>query len=412
MYDRHIMPLLDEVLSDTPVLLINGARQTGKTTLVEMMAREGRGGVYVSLDDVAVLAAAKQDPAGFIAQFDATAIIDEVQRAPELFLPLKRAVDLDRRPGRFILTGSANILTLPRLADSLAGRMEIVTLWPLSQGEIEGRRESFIDDLFTSGLRVGECSRMPREELVAKMLRGGYPPVLERATAPARQRWFSGYRTTLLERDVRDLSLVRGLTDFPRLLAVLATRAGQLLNLADISRNTSIQQDTLRRYYSLLEAMFLIVDLPAWSSRRSGRLGKTPEVMFCDTGLLGNLLVMSEQRLAEDPLVFGAMLENFVVMELRKQATWSSVRVELSHYRDLKGREVDIVLENEAGEVVGVEVKATASPTKSDLSGLARLREASGKRFRRGVLLYTGTAATHFADDIHIAPVQMLWRRD
>lgn len=410
MYKRNIAPLLQEILIDTPVLLLNGARQTGKTTLVQQLAQAGHFKAYVSLDEAESLAAAKRDPAGFITQFKDPVIIDEVQRAPEIFLPIKVAVDKVRRPGQFLLTGSANVLTLPKLADSLAGRMEIATLWPLSQGELAGVKEDFISAVFAAEFTPTQCPPLEREALLDKMLLGGYPSALERGSLNARARWFTAYRTTLLERDIRDLSQVRGLTDFPRLFTALATRVSSLLNLADVSRSTGIQQDTLKRYYALLQAIFLIVESPAWSANLGKRLAKTPKVSLNDTGLLGDLLAMDRKRLTSDSLALGQMLENFVVMELRKQLTWSATRVQMFHFRDLKDHEVDILLENRAGEIVGIEVKATASPTASDFKGLNRLREAAGKRFIRGVLLHGGATATHFMNGLYALPLPSLWQ--
>lgn len=399
-----------KVLSDTPVLLLNGARQTGKTTLVQALAKEKYPAAYATLDDLTTLAASKSDPKGFVAQFNGPVIIDEVQRSPELFLPIRVAVDSNRRPGMFILTGSANVLTLPHLADTLAGRMEVITLWPLSQGEIEGVEEDFITRVFADEMTLPSCDEIRRENLLERILLGGYPPALDRASADARDRWFESYRTTLLERDIRDLSMIRGVREFPKLFAALATRASTLLNLADLSRTVAIQQDTLRRYYALLQALFLVVELPAWSANIGKRLVKTPKVSLNDTGLLGNLLVMNVKRLSTDPLALGQMLENFVVMELRKQATWSRTRAHLFHFRDPKNHEVDIVLENKAGEIVGIEVKATASPNQGDFAGLIKLREIAGRRFKCGILLHSGTTATHFAQGNYALPIQSLWQ--
>ncbi len=410
MFKRNVEPLLLESLADTPVVLLNGARQTGKTTLVQSLAQQKYPAIYTTLDNLTTLAAAKRDPAGFIAQFKEPVIIEEVQRAPEIFLPIKVAVDSNRRPGMFILTASANVLALPQLADTLAGRMEILTLWPLSQGEIEGLEEDFISLVFADEMKLPKCEALEREDLLARMLAGGYPPALNRTTGGARDRWYESYRTTLLERDVRDLSMIRDVTEFPRLLAALATRASTMLNLADLSRALAIQQDTLKRYYALLQALFLVIELPAWSANLGKRLMKTPKLSLNDTGLLGNLLAMDNKRLSSDTLALGQMLENFVVMELRKQATWSRTKVQIFHFRDPRNHEVDIVLENKAGEIVGIEVKATASPNYGDFKGLIKLGDLAGKRFKRGILLYTGTTATHFAQGNYALPIQSMWQ--
>lgn len=410
MYRRNIEDRIAESLQETRVLLLNGARQTGKTTLVRNLVASGRyTAEYVTLDDIDTLSAAQRDPTGFIRQFKRPVIIDEVQRAPEIFLPIKMAVDQNPSPGSFILTGSANVLTLPKLADSLAGRMEIVSLWPLSQGEIAGVKENFIDLVFAAEMTIPRCPALERESLFERILKGGYPMALERGSERTRKQWFDGYLTTLLERDVRDLSKVRDLKDFLRLLQALATRSSNLLNLSDISRTVAVQHETLRRYTALLEAMWLVVELPAWSANLGKRLVKTPKITLNDTGLLASLLGINRNRLLREPLLLGQMLESFVVMELRKQATWCETDVKLHHFRDHKGAEVDIVLESPAGEVVGVEVKATATPGLGDLSGLRALQSSLGNRFRRGILLHTGSTAIHHSHGIYFVPISCLW---
>jgi len=410
MFPRHIETSFLEACSDTPVVLLNGARQTGKTTLVQHLAKEKLGASYVSLDDLTELTAAKNDPVGFINQLKTPVIIDEVQRAPEIFLPIKVSVDSHRVPGSFMLTGSANVLTLPKLADSLVGRIEILTLWPLSQGEIEGRKEDFISEVFAERMTQPSPSPLDRKELFERILQGGYPAVLSRRTAEGRRRWHESYRTTLLDRDVRDLSMIRGVSEFPKLLSVLATRTSSLLNLADISRNSGIQQDTLKRYYSLLQALFLIVELPAWFANLGKRLIKAPKIALADTGLWADILGVELERLRNDPVLLGQSLENFVVMELRKQSGWSQRGVRIHHFRDLKNHEVDIVLEDRTGAVVGVEVKAAATVTAGDFNGLRKLKEMTGARFKRGFVLYTGTSATPFSDGLWALPIQCLWR--
>jgi hypothetical protein len=409
MFTRHIEEKLLEACSDTPVVLLNGARQTGKTTLVRRLAQERLGASYVSLDELTDLSAAKNDPVGFVRQLKRPVVIDEVQRAPEIFLPIKVAVDADRIPGSFILTGSANVLMLPKLADSLAGRIEILTLWPLSQGEIEGRKEDFISAVFAEPAAWATPSPLDRSDLQKRILQGGYPAVRDRQTMDSRQRWHESYRTTLLERDVRDLSMIRSFNEFPKLLGILAARTSSLLNLADLSRNSGIQQDTLKRYYSLLQALFLVVELPAWFANLGKRLIKTPKIALTDTGMWADILGVELDRLQHDPLLLGQSLETFVMMELRKQLTWSRRRARLYHFRDVKNHEVDLVLEDRSGNLVGVEVKASASVSSGDFNGLRKLKELTGARFQRGVVLYTGTNAVPFSDGLWALPVQCLW---
>ncbi len=410
MLKRHIQTALEESLADTRVVLLNGARQTGKSTLAEHLAETVYPARYVTLDDATVLSAARYDPVGFVSGFEGPGIIDEIQRAPELFLPIKVAVDRDRRPGRFLLIGSANVMMLPRLADSLAGRMETVTLWPLSQGEIDGVKESFVDQLFAEELKLPARIRYTRSDVIARVVRGGYPEILSRETERRRRAWFGAYITTILQRDVREMANIEGLTELPRLMALLAARVSTLLNFADISRAMAIPHSTLKRYMALLEAAFVVQPLSPWFVNIGKRLVKTPKLALCDTGLLAYLLNVNEERLAEDSQTLGAMLENFVVMELRKQSSWSESKPQLFHFRTQAGQEVDVVLEGASGQVVGVEVKTSASVGGNDFKGLAALREIAGRKFRRGVVLYTGQEAAQFGEDLIALPIAKLWQ--
>jgi len=393
------------------VVLLTGARQTGKSTLVHHIADSLYPARYLTLDDATTLAAARHDPTGFLAGLDGPVIIDEVQRAPELFLAIKSSVDRHRQPGRFLLTGSANVMLLPRLADALAGRMEILTLWPLSQGEIGGVEEDFLDRLFAVEMRWPASLRVERMELLRRVLGGGYPEVIQRETEDRRRAWFGAYLTTILQRDVREIANIEGLTDLPRLLALLATRTSSLLNLADLSRSIVIPQTTLKRYMTLLEATFLVQPLPAWSTHLGKRLVKAPKLVLNDTGLLAYLLGVNEQRLEEGRTLLGGLLENFVVMELRKEASWSASQPRLFHFRTQTGHEVDIVLENAAGKLVGVEVKSSASVTADDFKGLRALQELTGRRFLRGVVLYTGSERVPFSPHQLALPIAHLWQR-
>lgn len=408
---RHITPAFNSALQDNPVVLLIGARQVGKSTLVKSLTGEGSGAQYLTLDDPTVLAAARGNPKGFIDGVATPVIIDEIQRAPELLLPIKLAVDRRRAPGSFILTGSANVLTLPIVSESLAGRMEVLTLRPLSQGEIAGQGETFINKLFAPKFKLP--AKPPLEEraaLFARMMTGGYPEAVARQTETRRQAWFKSYITTILQRDIRDLANIEGLVDLPRLLALLAARAGGLLNFAEVSRSIGFAQTTLKRYFALLEMTFLVETLPAWSGSRTKRLVKAPKVFFGDTGLLSYLQGLTWERLQLDPTLAGALAENFVVAELRKQATWSEARVELFHFRTSADQEADIVIENEAGEVVGVEVKASASVGANDFKGLRALAQTTGRKFRRGIILYAGSDSVPFGDEFYTVPIQAIWR--
>ena len=411
MIHRHLTEPLRQALSDTPVVLVNGARQTGKSTLVESPELAGDDRQYLTFDDPGVLAAARRDPNGFVAGLATPATLDEVQHVPELFPAIKVDVDRKREPGRFLLTGSANVLLLPKLSESLAGRMEVLTLWPFSQGEINGVREGFLDSLFSKKpvWTAKRAGAMSREELLAKVLAGGYPPVAARPTGACRKAWFQSYLTTILQRDVRDLANITDLSAVPRLLAVVASRAGGLLNFADLSRSLSLPQTTLKRYFALLEATFLVQLLPPWSGNLGQRAIQTPKVYLNDTGLLAHLLGLTMERLTVDAGLAGGALENFVLMELRKHCARSETQPQIYFWRTVAGQEVDLVLEDSAGHLVGVEVKASATLGGSDVRGLQAMANAVGKRWLRGVVLYTGTEVIPFAGNLHGLPLPLLW---
>src|SRR5919198_738752 len=339
MLRRHLSNPVLNALADTPVVLLHGARQTGKSTLVRWIAVHAHRAQYLTFDEAGVLAAARHDASGFLANLDGPVVLDEVQRAPELFMAMKAQVDRDRKPGRFLLTGSANVMLLPRLAESLAGRMEILTLWPLSQGELIGFKEGFVDAAFSVTLPPMTGKPENRSELMRRLLRGGFPEVQTRETAVRRSAWFSSYITTILQRDVRDLANIEQLTTLPRLLSLLAARVMGLMNVADISRSLAIPLTTLQRYMTLLEATFLIQRLPAWSGNLGKRLVKGPRLLLIDTGLVVHLLGLDEARLARTPEQFGAVLENFVAMELLKQTTWIATQTHLFHFRTPTGQE-------------------------------------------------------------------------
>lgn len=410
MLVRHLTKAVLDALADTPVVFLQGARQSGKSTLAQTLAAKAYPARYLTLDDAGVLAAAKHDPAGFIGGLEGPIILDEVQRAPEVFLAIKSRVDKQRKPGRFLLTGSANVLLLPRLAESLAGRMEILTLWPLSQGEIEGVKEGFVDAVFGEKLPTLKQHGEDRLRVAHRVLRGGYPELLTRESGERRRAWFASYVTAILQRDVRDLASIEGLTSFPRLLALLASRSMSLVNYSELSRSLAMPLSTLKRYAALLETTFLVQMLPAWSGNLGKRLVKASRLLLADTGLATHLVGAEDQRFVEDPQLFGPLLENFVAVELHKQSGWSKTRPQLLHYRTQAGQEVDLILEDRKGRIVGVEVKSGATVGTDDFKGLRHLAEALGKRFLRGIVLYPGQEAIPFGERLHALPVSALWR--
>lgn len=407
MHVRHQYTNLLEALSDTPVVLLTGARQVGKSTLAKAAATE-TGATYFTLDDASILAAASGDPIGFIRNLPAKAVIDEVQRAPELMLAVKASVDADRRPGRFLLTGSANVLTLPRVADSLAGRMDLLRLWPFSQGELMAQRDDFPAVLFDE--RPPPSSHpVDEDDLRSRMLRGGYPEAVGRTATKRRSAWFESYVTTILQRDVRELSNIEGIRDMPRLLHVLAGRASTLLNISALSRETGLAQSTLRRYLGLLEATYLLELQPAWAANSTKKLTKSPKVLLTDVGLAASLLDIDDERLQTDRKVFGQLLESFVALELYKQLGWSSIRARINHFRSYAGQEVDIVLERPNGHLAGVEVKASATVSSKDFTGLKAFQEDVGERFVRGVIVYLGDRTLSFGERLWAVPLPALW---
>lgn len=406
MIKRHITNKILESLTDTPVFFLQGARQVGKSTLVQALSKAGHESEYLTLDDATILTAAQADPTGFIAGLSEPVIIDEVQRAPALLPAIKAAVDKERKPGRFILTGSANVLLLPKVSESLAGRMELHTLWPFSQGELGGRLETFVDRLFKEQLRKPEL--IDTFDIFEQAMRGGYPEIQSRSQARQRD-WFGSYVTTILQRDVRDMANIQGLTELPQLLRLLAARSAQLLNYSDLARSMTIPQSTLKRYMALLEATFLVQLLPTWFTNTGKRLVKAPKLIMVDTGLMASLLGIDTRRLEVDPALKGRLLENFVIMEIRKQAAWSQTRPELFHYRTHSQHEVDLVLEDASGGIVGIEIKTSSTIKASDLKGLHDLAESAGDRFLRGVILYLGDKVVPMGANLHAMPVQNLW---
>jgi predicted AAA+ superfamily ATPase len=409
MYRRFIMPEVAAALKDTPVVLLTGARQSGKSTLVRHLSGKRQPAYDLTFDDLTTLGAARRDPQGFIDGLSGPVVIDEIQRVPEVLLPIKAAVDRDRQPGRFLLTGSANVLLLPRVADSLAGRMEVITLRPLSQGELIGSPEHFLDRLFAA---EPHWRKMPadRADLLRRVALGGYPEAQSRV-GKRRDAWFSSYLITVFSRDMRDLTGIDALTELPRVLKALASRTANLLNYADIARDLAIPATTLRRHVGLLTATFLAHELPAWSINVAKRLVKAPKALLADTGLAAHLLgaAVADPAMGQAGQCTGALVETFVGNELLKQTSWHDRPLSLHHFRTHIGEEVDFVLEAPDGTIAGIEVKLSSSVTAGDVRGLKALRDAAGKRFHRGVVLYTGEAVVPLGEQIAAAPIGNLW---
>ncbi len=407
IYPRHAAPRLAEALEDSPVVLIHGPRQCGKTTLARMLG-DRKGYAYVSFDDDVPREAAATDPAGFVAGLPERVILDEVQRAPALFPALKREVDRRRLTGRFLLTGSAHVLLVPKLTDSLAGRMEVLRLHPLSQAELAREPPRFLDRLFAGEFETRPIERLGRE-LAGRITAGGYPPTLARSEGRRRANWHRDYADALVQRDVRDLARIHALDVLPRLLALAAAGTARLFNLADLASPFGLSRPTIRDYVTLLERVFLLERLPPWHSNRLSRLVKTPKLHFGDTGLACALLGATATALTADRTLLGPLLETFVFQELRRQAAGHDVPYTFFHYRDKDRVEVDVIIERGPLALAGVEVKAGATVTAADFRGLRKLRNTVGKRFAGGVVLYDGEICASFGDGLYAVPMRTLW---
>ena len=405
LFPRWIKPRIAEAMADTPVVLLAGPRQAGKTTLVRQVAENGLR--YLTLDDELTLLSAREDPVGMIRSLD-RAVIDEIQRAPALLLAIKKSVDEDRRPGRFLLTGSANLMALPTVTDSLAGRMETLSLLPLSQSEIAGQSRNWIDSVFTGQLpRPGSSART--DDLVDRVLRGGYPEAISRATARRRTAWARQYLDAILARDVRDVAGIEKLDQLPRFLRALAQTAGQMCNYTQLGGQVGLDGKTAAKYISVFEHMYLLKRVDVWARNRLNRVVKAPKLQFIDAGLLATLLDLPPDEVEKDRTRFGNVLETFVFGELLKHTTTAESDYRLLYYRDADKVEVDVVIENAVGQVVGVEIKSAATIKEGDLRGLRKLAGLAGDSFKMGVLLYDGDETLPLGDGVWAAPLSTLW---
>ncbi len=410
MYQRYIANPIIEALKDTSVILINGARQTGKSTLCRQLVAEGNfDGQIMTMDDPTTLTAAQADPLGFLQDLSPHAIIDEIQRAPELFLSIKKLVDENRKGRRLILTGSADVMTLPQVADSLAGRIEIHNLWPLSQTEILGRRSKFLSTLVATDGRF-QSRKHNWKDIIGAIRAGGYPEALQRETEGRKAKWFESYIGAVLQKDIRNLANIEGLTQLPNILQFIGTRVGSTVNLSDIARLSGVKNTTLQRYMALLEHVFLILKIPAWTPNIEGQFVKSPKIFLNDTGLLCHLRGEGVDSLMANRTTVGAFLENFIVMEIIKQLSWSDLFLKPYHFSVHSGAEVDLILEDRKKQLYGIEIKSTASVGQNDFKGLKRLAEVAGKKFQRGVVLYGGQHVVGgFGENLQAVPLSAVW---
>lgn len=406
---RHLRPTVAQALAESRVVCVLGARQSGKSTLVRLIAAEEHPAPYLTLDDPAALDVALEDPTGFLAGHERL-VIDEVQRAPELLLAIKRRVDENPARGQFLLTGSANLVTHPRIADALPGRADYLTLWPLSQAELHGPPSTFLDQAFSGSVPVLRGAPVGLTEYTDAVVRGGFPEAV--TASPARRiRFFAGYVDSILGREVADMTSIREVETVGRILRLVAARTATLSNQSAIARDLGVDHKTVAAHLRVLEQLFLVVRLPAWHVNLGHRVIKTPKLHLADTGMLTALAGADAARLAADPSAAGGPVESFVVTEMLRQASSSSLGPLLQpfHFRDQRGNEVDLVLEHAGGDVVGVEVKAGATPRRSDAAGLALLRDTLGTRFRCGVVLHAGPDTITLGDRLWAVPIRALW---
>jgi len=411
MVSRALRTSLRASQEDTPVTMVVGARQTGKSTLVTSFVEGDQrgGGVYLTFDDPTLVAAVRADPVGFVDELSGTVIMDEVQRVPEVFLPLKAEVDRDRRPGRFLLTGSSNPLFIPDVAEALAGRMEVLTLWPFSAAELNGSDGFRLAELLLDAEAQPFTAPLNQESLVESIVAGGFPEAVARTDSDRRSRWFSSYLTTILERDVRSTADIARLEQLPSVLSSIALRARGPLNKSIISQDLGIPNTSVDRYLTLLERVFLVRRLPAWHHRLGPRLVKAPKLLICDSGLLCHLLRLDGKRLLADRTSLGLALESVVGMELVKSVDLAAGDLSLMHYRTSKGKEIDFVLEAGDGRVAAIEVKASKSVGAADFRSFDLLRETVGDRFIRGVVFYAGDRVVPFGEHLEAWPISALW---
>ena len=408
LFPRFLGAPLRDALTDTRVVVVLGARQVGKSTLVQGVADEEGHFSILTLDDQATREAALNDPTGFVAELTIPAVIDEVQRAPDLLLAIKQRVDADQRPGQFLLTGSANLLTSATVADALTGRTEYLYLWPLTQGEIHGEQPTFIDTLFQGRFPSVHDADVGRSAYADIVCAGGYPEARRRSPA-RRVRFFDGYLDTLMQRDLATIAQVHDRSNVRRLLEAVAATSAAEISYRGLGGKLGVAPNTIRSHTDLLETLFLVRRLRSWSNNLLSRVTKTPKAYVTDTGLMAYLVGVDGRRLRDDLTLAGMFFETFAVMEMLRQSAWQVDPVSLYHYRDRDQREVDLIIERRDGSVVGVEVKSAASVNAHDFRGLRHLRDKLGDKFAAGAILYTGSHTLPFGDKLGAIPLCGLW---
>lgn len=408
LVERSLGSTVVQAMGESRVVALLGPRQAGKSTLAQMLARQSLGADYLTLDDEPARSLASGDPQGFVAGLQRRTVIDEIQRVPELLLAIKSRVDRDGAPGQFLLTGSANLRRIPTVADALPGRVEYLTLWPFTQGEIVGVREDFLARLFSGEVPHIADAPVGRHEYAEILLAGGFPEARTRAIA-SRGRYFESYVASIVDRDVVEVSRVHDPASVGTLLRLLAARSGSLARYDALARDVGIDGKTAKSHVDVLERLFLVRIRKPWHVNLGQRQVKAPKLYLADTGLLCALAGIDAARVREDDRVAGALFETFVATELERQISWSPEPLSLWHYREGK-REVDVIVERPSGEIAGIEVKASATVRARDFAGLTHLRERLGPRLSAGIILYTGEHTLPFGEKLWALPLQALWQ--
>jgi predicted AAA+ superfamily ATPase len=414
LFQRHLAPVVEELMRDEPVVVVNGARAVGKSTTLRAVASTRAAPVF-DLDEITMRRLAESDPT-LIADADPPVLVDEFQHVPLLLDAIKAQLNTGLRPGRYVLTGSTRYLSTPALSQSLAGRVAMVTLWPLSQGELAGRTENFLDMLLArpAAMVSATPSQTSRSGYRDRILAGGYPIALQRS-GRSRTRWFANYLATIVERDVLEIRNIRQRELLPQILRRLASQTAGLLNISAVARDVGVDDSTAGDYVKLLDTVLLTHRLPAWGRTLGARVGALPKVHVIDTGLAAHLLGITAERLSSADAAalaeYGHVVETFGVNEILKQAEWAESAVSFGHYRTRDGSEVDLVAEAQDGRVAGVEVKAGNTVSGADLRGLRELRDKLGDRYVGGVALYTGSRSYTYEAKIHVLPLDSIWQR-
>lgn len=419
MLARNLTPSISASLKGFPVLFLGGARQSGKSTLVREMLPKSLRADYYTFDDARTLDVASSSPQEFVESIKLPAIIDEVQMVEGIARAIKLVVDRQRQPGMFILTGSASLMVMPKLADALVGRMHTETLYPFSQSELSGIKSDFLQNVFDGALKMSPESGVQhtknrqstlKEDLAARIIRGGFPTAALQSDEKLRRQWFGAYLSDVIRRDIRQISDIDRLNSIPNLLTHIASSIGGLLNVTELGGKINLPSSTMSRYLSLLQSTYLVNLVKPWSAKLTTTLTKSSRLYLVDTGLACYLLKLDRKRLLADEQTFGRLLENFVFTELVKQIGWSKVECEVFHFRTRTGFEVDFIIQSSDGRLIPLEVKLAKSVTKDDFRGIDYFASQFMSKYHRGIVLYCGERVVPFGNNKWAIPIDLLWQ--